>query len=269
MTVRLVQISDIHFGGEDPAAVEATLDYLQGSPPDLTLVTGDLTLNGLPSEFREAGAWLKRLPLPRLCTPGNHDTPYWNLALRALVPFERYRHHIGRVRGELYVGDGFAARMINTARGAQPRMDWSKGAIDLEMTEEIISSLAATPNDTLRIVGCHHPLMEVKGAPVTGSVHRGAKAAEMLALGGVDLVLTGHIHNPFAIALPYGDSHTYAVGAGTLSLRTRGTPPSFNVIEADAVAVEITAMGWNGKGLEVLQTWRLPRRSLASPPSTS
>ncbi|MGC1302265.1 MAG: metallophosphoesterase [Caulobacteraceae bacterium] len=260
MTVRLVQISDIHFGGEDGPALEATMAYLQDAPPDLTVVTGDLTLNGLPKEFRAAEAWLKQLPLPRLCTPGNHDTPYWNLPLRALKPFERYRRYIGRVRGETWFGENFAARMINTARGAQPRTDWSKGAIGLEATEEAIADLALASRSSLRIVGCHHPLVEVKGAPVTGGVHRGAMAAAMLARGGVDLVLTGHVHTPFAIDLPFEDGRTYGVGAGTLSLRTRGAPPGFNLIEADAETVEVTAMAWTGKTLEASKTWSLPRR---------
>jgi 3',5'-cyclic AMP phosphodiesterase CpdA len=261
--VRLVQLSDIHFGGEDTAALAAATAYVQASPPDLTLVTGDLTLNGLPAEFRAASAWVKQLPMPRLCTPGNHDTPYWNLVLRALTPFERYRRHLGRIRNQSCHGAGFAARMINTARGAQPRLDWSKGAIGLDAAERAVADLGTAPQGALRLVGCHHPLVEVKGAPVSGAVHRGAEAATMLAEGGVDLILTGHIHNPFAIALPYGDGHTYAVGAGTLSVRTRGVPPSFNLIEADDCSVEITAMAWTGKALEVFQTWRLPRRGAA------
>ena len=261
MSVRIAQLSDIHFGGEDAAAAEAAVTYLNATPPDLTLVTGDLTLNGLPKEFRSAATWLKRSPLPRLCTPGNHDTPYWNLPLRAFAPFDRYRRHIGRIGDQVHVDDHVAARMINTARGAQPRPDWSKGAIALEATQDAITELSTAPAGALRMVGVHHPLVEVKGAPVTGAVHRGALAAKMLAEGGVDLILSGHVHNPFAIALPYGDGHTYAVGAGTLSLRTRGTPPSFNLIEVEPNAVEITAWGWTGSALEVLQVWRLPRRA--------
>ena len=261
VSVRIAQLSDIHFGGEDAAATEAALAHVQREPPDLTLVTGDLTLNGLPAEFRAAATWLKRLPLPRLCTPGNHDTPYWNLPLRAFTPFRRYRRHIGPIRHQLHLGEGVGARMVNTSRGAQPRPDWSKGAIDLQSAQAAVSELAGGAAGSLRLVGCHHPLVEVKGAPVSGAVHRGAAAAQMLAEGGVDLILSGHVHNPFAIALPYGDGHTYAVGAGTLSQRTRGTPPSFNWIEADEAAVEITAWAWTGAALEVLQSWRLPRRT--------
>jgi predicted phosphodiesterase len=106
--------------------------------------------------------------------------------------------------------------------------------------------------------------VEVVDTPVTGGVHRGALAAKMLAEGGVDLILSGHVHNPFAVPLPFGDGLTYAVGAGTLSLRTRGTPPGFNVIDVDDGAVSVTAMAWTGAALEVFREWRLPRRPRAT-----
>jgi predicted phosphodiesterase len=55
-----------------------------------------------------------------------------------------------------------------------------------------------------------------------------------LAAQGVDLIMTGHVHNPFAVPLPFGDHLTYAVGAGTLSTRLRGVPASFNQITVEA-----------------------------------
>lgn len=257
---RLIHLSDIHFGGENREAVEAALAYAQHTAPNLIVVTGDLTLNGLPREFRAAAAWRRRLPDPVILTPGNHDTPYWNIPLRAFRPFDRYRRYIGPPRSAEFVGPMLAARMINTARGAQPRPDWSKGAINLAAADAAVRGLAAQSATTLKVVGCHHPLMDVEGAPVTGGVHRGAEAARKLAEGGVDLVLTGHVHVPFAFCLPFGDMRTYAVGAGTLSRRTRGAPPSFNVIEMTAQAITVTAMAWSGVELAPDQQWRLERR---------
>jgi 3',5'-cyclic AMP phosphodiesterase CpdA len=257
---RLIHISDIHFGGEMAPAVEAALAYVQAVAPDLIVVTGDLTLNGRPREFRAAAAWRRRLPEPAVLTPGNHDTPYWNLPLRALRPFDRYRRHIGPTRSDGFDSPELAARMINTARGAQPRPDWSKGAIRLATVDSTITSLAARPARTLKVVGCHHPLMELQGAPVTGGVHRGAKAAQQFAEGRIDLVLTGHVHVPFAFPLPFGDGKTYAVGAGTLSRRTRGAPPSFNLIEVAATELTVTAMVWTGAEIAPDQQWRLERR---------
>jgi 3',5'-cyclic AMP phosphodiesterase CpdA len=257
---RIVQLSDIHFGGEDKAATEMALQHTIDWAPDLTLVTGDITLNGLPREFEAAAAWLERLPKPWLCTPGNHDTPYWNLILRAATPFARYRKYIGQPMGEQVMAEGVVAQTITTARGAQPRPDWSKGAINLETCRETVASLAAAPQGALRLVACHHPLIEAVGAPVTGGVHRGDEAAAILAEGGVDAILTGHLHNPFAVPLAASDGRTYAIGAGTLSVRTRGTPAGFNRLCTSDETLTVEAMGWTGSHFEPYRTWALPRR---------
>jgi predicted phosphodiesterase len=77
----------------------------------------------------------------------------------------------------------------------------------------------------------------------------------------VDLILTGHVHNPFAVPLPFGDHRTYAVGGGTLSRRLRGTPASFNLIEVEPETVIVRALGWSGSHFEPYRTWSLDRRA--------
>ncbi len=54
--IRLVHLSDIHFGVEDAAACEAAIGAVADFAPDLVVVTGDLTRNGLPREFAAARA---------------------------------------------------------------------------------------------------------------------------------------------------------------------------------------------------------------------
>ena len=262
---RFLHFTDTHFGGENRAAIEAALAFALADPPDMILVTGDLTLNGLPREFKAAADWLNRLPDPWRATPGNHDTPYWNLLLRALTPFARYRRYIGAIDGEAWSSPALSVRMLNTSRGAQPRPDWSKGAINLRKADEAAAALAQGAAGALRVIACHHPLVEAVDAPVSGGVHRGELAAQRLAEQGVDLILTGHVHNPFAVPLPYGDHRTYAVGAGTLSLRLRGTPASFNCVSFDETTVTVTALGWTGSHFEPWRTWGLPRREPATP----
>lgn len=265
--MRILHLSDVHFGAEDAAPTAQVLEFAAEWRPTLTVFSGDVTLNGLPREFRPGRAWLDRLPRPLLHTPGNHDTPYWNIPLRALTPFGRYRRFIGDPFRGGYDSPEFAVRMINTSRGAQPRLDWSKGAINLGICRAAAAEVVASAPDGLRVISCHHPLVEAAGAPVTGGVHRGAEAAAILAEGGVDLILTGHVHTPFAVPLAAGDRQTYAVGAGTLSLRTRGTPPGFNTVEWDADVVNVTAQAWAGSRFEPYRTWSLPRRRRTPPPS--
>lgn len=257
MTVRIAHLSDIHFGGEIAEAAEAAIEAVEAFQPTLTVVSGDLTLNGLPREFRAARAWLARLPADRLVTPGNHDTPYWNLVLRALVPFDRYRRYIGAAQAARFDAPGLSARCLNSARGAQPRLNWSQGAISVLDLARI--DWGAQPEPALRLFACHHPLIDIEGAPVTGGVHRGPQAAAMLMAAGVELVLTGHVHNPFVLPLGRGARACYAIGAGTLSQRTRGTPASYSTLVVDAARIEVTAIGWVGGRFEPIQAWTLSR----------
>ena len=95
---------------------------------------------------------------------------------------------------------------------------------------------------------------------MTGRVRGGQRASEILTEAGADLILTGHVHMPFAHALPFTDRRTYAVGACTLSLRERGSPAGFNVVEADEGMIQITALGWTGSHFEAQRSWGFDRR---------
>ena len=257
MTLRIAHLSDIHFGGEDKPAVEAAVAAIREIAPALTMVTGDLTLNGLPQEFEAARRWLGLLPAATMVTPGNHDTPYWNLILRAMTPFARYRRYIGEPNTAAFDGPGIVARTLNSARGGQPRLDWSKGAIDIGDLKAI--DWAPAEAAAVRVFGCHHPLIDLASAPVTGGVECGAAAAAMLTRSGVELVLTGHVHVPFALPLHEAGHVSYAVGAGTLSMRTRGVPPSFSVIEVEDKRFLVQVHAWDGAHFNLDSAWTLPR----------
>ena len=264
--IRIVHLSDIHFGCENKPAVAAVRDHILANPFDLLAITGDVTTIGAVAEFQAAADWLKALPGPQLGTPGNHDTPYANLVARLFWPFRRYDHYLGPAWRDGFSAPGLAAQSINTARGAQVRINWSKGAIHESDTERVTRQLAQAPAGTLRVALCHHPLVEITGGPMTARVRGGRACAAILAKGEVDLVLSGHIHTPFALALPCHDERTYTIGAATLSLRERGAPAGFNLIEADDQTVTVTAQGWTGSHFEPFRTWSLPRRQ-AAPPS--
>ena len=265
MTVRIAHLSDIHFGGELTEALEAATREVAAFAPTLTVVTGDLTLNGQPSEFRAAARWLARLPAPRIVTPGNHDTPYWNLVLRSLAPFDRYRRYIGRAEAGAFDARELVVRSLNSARGAQPRLNWSRGAISMRDLRGI--DWGPSSSGALRVFACHHPLLHLEGAPVEGGVRCGQEAVAALAGAGVDLVLSGHVHNPFVIALPDAEPGRWAIGAGTLSKRLRGTPAGFTTIVATDDVYEVNAHGWTGARFEPFQTWRLPACAVSGRPS--
>jgi 3',5'-cyclic AMP phosphodiesterase CpdA len=262
VTVRIAHLSDIHFGGENVAAVQAALERLHRETLDAVIVTGDLTSFGTIPEFDSAAAWLRTVPQPCLSTAGNHDAPFLGpreLLARLAAPFGRFEARFGPA-DSAWSGAGLGVALVNTARSIQARANWSKGAISARQVDEAIRALAGRAAGALSVIACHHPLVEMIGGPMTGRVHGGEAAARRFCEARVDVILTGHIHAPFAMPLPYGDGHVYAVGAGTLSLRERGAPPGFNLIEADEAEIRVTALGWKPSGYETWRTWALPRR---------
>ena len=258
---RIVQFSDVHFGVEHPHACEAAIAWAQTANPDLVLITGDITQQGFPDEFRAAADWMARLPQPQFVIVGNHDVPYWSLTDRLFHPWKAFEAATGHpAHDHQFLSEEVMVRGVVTARGWQARPNWSKGVIDLDQTRKAAEALRQAPPGALRILACHHPLIEMIGAPMTGDVKRGDAAALIFAEAGVDLITTGHVHVPFALPIQLGDSCSYAVGCGTLSHRERGAPPSFNQIDWDAREITVTAIAWNGQAFEAGQVWRLPRR---------
>ncbi|MBA3048606.1 MAG: metallophosphoesterase [Alphaproteobacteria bacterium] len=258
---RILQFSDVHFGREHRHACEAALDYAHATPHNLVLITGDITQQGLPDEFEAAGRWIGRMPDPRFVIVGNHDVPYWSLIARVFSPWKAFEQAIGHpAHDHQFLSPDLMVRGVVTARGWQARANWSKGVIDLDQTRKAAEALRQAPVGALRVLACHHPLIEMIGAPMTGEVKRGAAAAQIFAEAGVDLITTGHVHVPFALPISMGDHCSHAVGCGTLSHRERGAPPSFNQIDWDAHHITVTAIAWTGDRFEPHQTWRLPRR---------
>ncbi len=77
-----------------------------------------------------------------------------------------------------------------------------------------------------------HPLREV-GTQGTALTKHGDLALRELAKRNVTAVLSGHVHDAFDIMEDTSEGPVRMIGAGTLSQRTRSTPPSFNEIEWD------------------------------------
>lgn len=256
---RILHLSDIHFGCENRPALKAVAEIAAREAFDLTVITGDITQFGRRREFAAAAAWIGALPGLRLITPGNHDVPYATPG-RALWPFRRYEETIGPSWGDGLTGPGFRARAFNTARGVQARWNWSKGVAPAEEVAEAADYLAGEHPHCFKIAACHHPLIEVTGGPMTGEVKRGHAATRQLAEAGADLLLSGHVHTAFAHPLPYGEGFV-AVGASTLSLRERGQPAGFNIIEWDAGCIRVRAEGWTGSHFETIRTWAFDRKS--------
>ena len=260
MPIRLLHLSDIHFGHEDKAAVEAAAAFAATTKWDLMVITGDITQWGAHEEFAAASAWLASIPGPRLATPGNHDTPWMGLLERATRPWVRYARTIGAPEAASFETPEMAVHATNSARGWQVRLDWSKGEVSRRQALEVSRRFQTAPSQAVRVLACHHPLREAEGEPITARVRGGRFAAERFTEAGVDIILSGHLHMAFVEPLRFGDERTYAVGAGTLSMRLRHEPPGFNVIDIDGDRLRVTDMAWVSGALAARRVWNVTLR---------
>ena len=80
--VRLMHLSDIHFGTEDRDALEAVAAFASRVKPDAIIIAGDITQSGRKSEFEAARVWFDSLAAPVITALGNHDTPVYHLPAR-------------------------------------------------------------------------------------------------------------------------------------------------------------------------------------------
>ena len=230
----LFHVSDLHFGLEDRGALEWFAAEVARVRPAAVICTGDLTMRGRAREFAAAADYLSALPAPVTVEPGNHDMPYYyNPVGRLLRPYRLYHamtDKVGSGSARTGVAPEIALVPLKTVARAQFRLNWSKGRVGNAELDAALQGLAHHSGAALRLVTCHHPLIEAD-THGTASTRGGARALAALARAGADAVLSGHVHDAFDKEVVVEGRAIRIIGAGTLSQRLRATPPSYNRLE--------------------------------------
>ena len=233
----LLQISDPHFGTEQPLVVEALLRLANTLQPDLVVMSGDITQRARRVQFSAAQAFVGTFgATPFVVVPGNHDIPLYNLFARVAHPYANYRRVFGDDLEPVFESAELLVIGVNTTR-AYRRKD---GEVSVQQVERVARRLDHATARQLRVVVTHQPVVAARANDIRNLLHGREHAIERWSQAGVDLILGGHIHLPYVTPLhvAYKDlpRQMWAVQAGTsLSSRVRGTVPnSVNVIDYDA-----------------------------------
>jgi 3',5'-cyclic AMP phosphodiesterase CpdA len=256
MSYRIVHLSDIHYGPPFQAALEPVLlEAITAQTPDLVVVSGDLTQRARTHQFRQASAFLARLPQPYLVIPGNHDVPLYNVFDRLFRPLERYKALIRpevdmvvQVRGLLAVG-------LNSAYG------WTNdgGRITPAQLELAARTFATSPSVDLKVLVTHHHFAR------PADVHQGPLPEPLLsrfAGWGVELVLVGHTHLSHVEQRPEG---LVLVQSGTATAnrwkKLKKRTNSFNRIDVDDETIRVEVAEYEPARRAYVQaaSYRFPR----------
>lgn len=95
--MRLIHLSDLHFGKTNDTVIQIFSDFVKNSPEkiDGILVTGDLTQRARSQQFIDAVRFIGGFKFPIVvAVPGNHDVPLYNLFLRIFKPYAKYNKFV-------------------------------------------------------------------------------------------------------------------------------------------------------------------------------
>jgi len=227
----LVQISDIHCGPMlRREQLRAAVKEINEMSPDVLLVTGDMTEDGLVSEFQKARKELKSLKAAKtIYISGNHDyrsTGY--LLFKAFFPFQQVTE----------VDD----TVIVVLSSARPDRD--DGEVGNRQNLWLEHTLREH-KDRTKIVAIHHHVIPV---PDTGAdqitIVDAGDVLRSLTKCKANLVLCGHRHRPWQWRM----EDMQIVHAGSVSCeKLRGFfCNSYNVISVKGKRVEAKLKIVNG-----------------------
>jgi len=224
-TVTIAHISDIHCGGPYfvPNLMERAISEINELAPSIVICSGDLTTFGFKPEYLQAKAYLDRIECESMVVvPGNHDARN--------VGYVHFEEMFGE-RSSVLRKEGVTVVAVDST---EPDLDHGQiGRGRYRWIEEEFSY----PAD-IRIFVLHHHLLPVPGTGRERNVvYDAGDAIECLQRAGVDFVLSGHKHVPYAWRL----EDMFIINTGTVSsLRLRGnTRPCYNVIEITGAHVDV------------------------------
>jgi Icc protein len=215
---RFVALADVQ---EAIGQVQDIYRLIQAEPRvRFVLFQGDLTQTGTLAQLQRFQDELRLLPVPLYATLGNHELGTRPPVFHRLVGRGNYR----------FVFRGVQFTMLDDASATlAPRIYDRLGA----WLDE--------GRDRLHLVGMHIPPVDPVGER-NGAFASRAEADRLLALlarGGVDLTLYGHIHSYYSF-FNAGIPAIISGGGGAIPERFDGIGRHFLVIDADPLAAVFT-----------------------------
>ncbi|SHE88256.1 Calcineurin-like phosphoesterase [Loktanella atrilutea] len=227
--MRLVLLTDLHFGRAQPDLVQPLLNSISEADPDLVVIAGDFVQRARAGQFRDARDFVARLRHDWIAVPGNHDIPLYNIFARAFAPRAAFRRYITNETEPLVEDDNMLVIGLDTTH----RWSHQRGLIRPAQIDRVSRLIREAGRDRTVVVMAHHPFHQ--SPQVEKKVMKGAaRALSTWSDCGPHVILSGHLHTwtvePFLAQK--NRQMTLQVHCGTgLSTRLRGEPNEFAILD--------------------------------------
>ena len=235
--MKLVQISDLHIGGlfKQDAFNTIVKEVNDDLKPDVIIISGDLTDDGLLFQFEQARKEIDRFNCPNLIVfPGNHDYRHTGyLLFKKFFPFTKQIYEFD---------DNIVVVTLGTARP-----DRDEGEVGHRQSIWMEDTLGKYNNFKTKIVAMHHHLIAIPDTGYTNVVGISDAGDTLRACleSKVDLVLCGHKHRPWLWNL---GTLKIAYAGTACSWRYRGVfEDTYNIIDVKDGRMDIDIKIVGGK----------------------
>ncbi len=233
----IVQLSDLHVGSQFlQEKFDTLVDEINELNPDVIVITGDLTNEGLMQEYEKCKSLLTKFNTKKIIAiSGNHDyrnTGY--LLFKRFFPFEAVNELSNDV-------------VLVTVGTARP--DRNNGEVGYRQTLWLERTMKKY-KDKVKIVAMHHHLIPIHdtGSDQLTVVDAGDVLRAVLD-SQVDVVLCGHKHRPWA--WNFGKLTVVNAGAAT-SERVRGLfENTYNILTISNKKIQVDLKIVGGKRLPI------------------
>ena len=235
--MKIVQISDLHVGSQFlQEKFDTLVDEVNEIDPEVIVITGDLTNEGLMKEYEKCKTLLTKFKTKKIIAiSGNHDyrnTGY--LLFKRYFPFQTINE----------LSEDVVLVTVGTARP-----DRNEGEVGYRQNLWLERTMKKY-KDKVKIVAMHHHLIAI---PDTGSdqltVVDAGDVLRTILETDVDVVLCGHKHRPWS--WNFGNLNVINAGTAT-SERVRGLfENTYNILTISGKDVHVDLKIIGGERLPI------------------
>lgn len=196
MTLRLLHISDLHFGPPYvPDVGSALLRAAAGLRADIIVASGDFTQRARREQFAEAREFLSQLPdAPLVTVPGNHDVPLYRVGERMRSPLALYQEYICPELDQIHRFDDAVIVALNSTA---PLRAISNGRLHPWQLDFCARAFDDAPDEAARIVVAHHHFAPAPDYERDQTMPGSRRAINRFVDMGVEMILGGHLHRAY------------------------------------------------------------------------
>jgi len=226
--MRIAHISDIHASlGSDfnEKMFMKAVRILNKIDKDVIFMSGDLTTEGLLSEYEIAKQKLEMINGEKIIVPGNHDER--NLGYKLFPDFF----------GETTFVKDFDEITFLGLASSEPDKDGGR----LGRRRHLLIQEVLEKSKKFTMLGLHHHLIPVPNSGrETNIIEDAGETLDIILQNNIPLVLMGHRHVPYGVKI----HNTLLIHAGTFSSnRTRAHyGHNFNIIEIEKDVIEVSVV---------------------------